>query len=299
MLDCAAKKPGAVDWRAVAHTAPFRVLRVAQTMLVGAGFPDCAEEGFRAVLSDTTVEMNYRWGALVGLQSLLAAQNRLRELRFTLDSAIAAGVEYAKRLFLLDVLAGVDVRESAAAVETEYERPGRRPSLPPSVIWFLGTWRAQRGNIAKAESLAAVLHREAVRTGDPDAMRYAAALAARLALQRGDTSAVTRLRTLLAVGTRDGLVWELGEPLASERVFLAEFLLARGRTEEALAIAATIDPSTATAFLPFLPASLALRLEAARRLGLTDLRRHVEQQLSNLGRADLLATQQSPQGRSP
>lgn len=296
MLNCSARK--SVDWKTLAHAEPFRVLNAGQALLVGAAFPGCAEDSFRAVFEDTTITMNYRWGALVGLQSLLAAQNRLRELRGTLDSAIANGMEFAKRFYLLDVLAGVDVRESAAATEAEYEKPGAERSAPPSVLWFLGTWRAQRGDVGRAEAWGRLLDREA-RQGDPKANRYRAALAARLALQRGDTSALPRLRALLAIGTRDDLAWGLGEPLAPDRLFLAEYFLTHGRPAEAFSVAATIDHSSATTLLPYLPASLVLRSKAARELGLTDVSRQLEQRLSNLGRADLMVTQPySSQGRS-
>src|SRR5882762_9067857 len=78
----------------------------------------------------------------------------------------------------------------ATALAADYERgkPGR--SVTPSVVWMLGTWRAQTGALLRADSLHRVLQREAVHTRDPDAVRYAAALGARLALQRGDTTAI-------------------------------------------------------------------------------------------------------------
>lgn len=297
MMNCAARR--SIDWKAVARVEPFRALNAAQALLVGAAFPDCAEEGLRAILGDTIVAMNYRWGALVGLQSLLAAQNRLRELRGTLDSAIASGVEFAKLFYLLDVLSGVDVREPASIIEAEYEEPGARASAAPGVLWFLGAWCAQRGDLAKAEAWGRLLI-ERERSGNARAARYGAALAARLALQHGDTSAVARLRAQLPFGTRDELVWGLSDPLAADRVFLAQYLLAHSRPREAFAVAATVDHSSAVTLLPFLPASLVVRSEAARELGLTEVHKHLEQRLSNLGRSDLVASQRhSSRGRTP
>jgi len=291
MLRCAAEGRGSVDWAAAARAGPLLALSAAQSLAGRASFLGCAEEGFRAILADTLIPMNYRWGALVGLQSVFAAQNRLRELRAVIDSSVKSGVEFANRFYLLDGLAGVNVGDRASAVAADYERaiPGR--SVPPSVMWLLGTWRAASGSIAKAESLQRALAHEAARLGDPNAARYAAALAAGLALQRGDTSAGAPLRALLAIGTRDALAWGMSEPLAADRLMLAEFLLAHGKPEQCLAIAASIDHSSVTTLLPFLPASLVVQRQAALALRRVDLARRIDERLSTLGREDLLAVQ--------
>ena len=299
MLRCASEGPGSVEWAGAARANPLRALNAAQALAGGVSFPGCAEEGFRALLADTTIAMNYRWGALVGLQSLLAAQNRLRELRTLIDSSVATGVEFANRFYLLDVLAGLNVGDRASVVAADYERPIPGRSLSPSVVWLLGTWRAASGTVAKAESLHQALVALA-RGGDANAARYANALATRLALQRGDTSAVMRLLSLLAIGNRDALAWGIGEPLAADRLLLAEFLLAHHRPEESVAIAASIDHSSVTTLLPFLPASLALQRRAALALGRRDLARRIEARLSALGREDLVVADRSPQnGRLP
>lgn len=299
MLQCAAGSPGSVDWKGVVGNSPSRALIVAQALAVIAAFPDCAEEAYRAILGDSTITMNYRWGALVGLQSLLAAQNRLRELRSILDSSVSSGVEFANRFYLLDALAGLDVGDRAAALAVDYERgaPGR--SISPSVLWLLGTWHAQSGATAKAESLRALLVREAERTGGRPAKRYAEALGARLALQRGDTGAIARLRAVFAVGSRDELSWGLGEPLAADRLLLSEFLLRHDRPEDALAVAGVFDHSSPTTFLAFLRASLNLRREAARALRRPALVRRFEERLSTLGRGERLARQRPTQRRIP
>ena len=300
MLKCAVDGRGSVDWAAVARASPQLALSAAQSLSGRASLPGCAEEGFRAILADTLIPMNYRWGALVGLQSVLAAQNRLRELRAVIDSSVMQGVEYANRFYLLDVLAGLQVGDRASAIAADYERAIPNRSVPPSVIWLLGTWRAATGSLVAAESLHRSLVQEAARLGDVNAARYAAALGARLALQRGDTSAVARLRALLAMGNRDGLAWGISEPLAADRLLLAEFLLAHGKPEESVAIASSIDHSFVTTLLPFLPASLALQRQAALTLGQRDLARRIEARLSTLGREDLLVAERSPQnGRLP
>ncbi|HZE94635.1 MAG TPA: serine/threonine-protein kinase [Gemmatimonadales bacterium] len=291
MLRCAAEGRGSVDWAAAARAGPLLALSAAQSLAGRASFLGCAEEGFRALLADTLIPMNYRWGALVGLQSVFAAQNRLRELRAVIDSSVKSGVEFANRFYLLDGLAGVNVGDRASAVAADYERAIPSRSVPPSVMWLLGAWRAASGSIVKAESLQRALAHEAARLGDPNAARYAAALAAGLALQRGDTSAGAPLRALLAIGTRDALAWGMSEPLAADRLMLAEFLLAHGKPEQCLAIAASIDHSSVTTLLPFLPASLVVQRQAALALRRVDLARRIDERLSTLGREDLLAVQ--------
>ena len=291
MVQCAEGRQRSEDWTALTHDAPFVVLKASQSLAVAAAFPLCAEEGYRALLADTLVAMNYRWGALVGLQSILASQNRLRELRAVIDSSVASGVEFAKRFYLLDVLAGVDVGDQATVLAAQYERAGSATPVPLSVLWMLGTWRAQTGDLARADSLQRVLQREATKTRDADAIRYAAALGARLALQRGDSTAIVRMREIFAIGNRDALAWGIGEPLAADRLLVAEALLARGKALESLSIAARMDHTSAATFLPYLPSSLVLRRDAARALGRQDLVRVFEARLSKLGRQELMASQ--------
>jgi tRNA A-37 threonylcarbamoyl transferase component Bud32/tetratricopeptide (TPR) repeat protein len=300
MLQCAAGKQRSGDWTSAAHDAPFTVLKAAQSLAFAAAFPNCSEEAYRALLADTLVAMNYRWGALVGLQSILASQNRLRELRAVIDSSVAGGVEFANWFYLLDVLAGVDVQDRATALAAQYERAGSGTPVPLSVIWMLGTWRAQTGDLSKADSLQRVLQREGARTHDPAAIRYAAALGARLALQRGDSTAIARMREIFAIGNREALLWGIGEPLAADRLLVAAALLARGKAQESMSVAASMDHTSATTFLPFLPSSLVLRRDAARALGRQDLVKVFEGRLARLGRQEPVISQRpTPTRRLP
>ena len=300
MLQCLAGTQSSADWTAAARDAPFTALKAAQSLAFAGAFPNCSEEAFRALLADTLVAMNYRWGALVGLQSILASQNRLRELRAVIDSSVAGGVEFANWFYLLDVLAGVDVQDRATALAAQYERAEPGTSVPLSVIWMIGTWHAQTGALSKADSLQRVLQREAARTHDPNAIRYAAALGARLALQRGDSTAIARQREIFAIGNRDALNWGLGEPLAADRLLVAAALLARGRAQESMSVAASMDHTSAMTFLPFLPSSLVLRRDAARALGRHDLVRVFEARLARLGRQEPVISQRpTPTRRMP
>ena len=300
MLRCRAGRQSSADWVEAAHQLPFTTLKAAQSLLVAAAFASCAEDAFRALLADSAVLVNYRWGALMGLQSLFAAQNRLRELRAAVDSAVATGAEFANRFYLLDALAGLDLREKVETLAVTYASGKQPASVSPSVLWMLGSLRAQTGDLMKADSLLRALRRDATKTGNSDALRYAAALEARLALQRGDTTAIDRLRTLFAIGNRDGLVWGISEPLAADRLLVATALLARGKAQESISLAEDMDHTSAVTFLPFLPASLALRRDAALALGRQDLARRFEARLAKLGRQELVVSQRpTPTRRMP
>ncbi len=289
MMGCVPDRPRPRDWRSLAHQEPFRLLLVAQAAAIAGALPACAEDGFRAILGDTAIPMNLRWGALLGLQGILAAQNRLRELRALLDSTVASGVEYANWFYLLDVAAGIDVRERAENVMHRYETGAARTAVGPSALSLMGTWRAQIGASAEAESLRAELTRASSKAPDANTARFADALSAWLALQRGDSAAASRLRAVLATAGRDALVWGLSEPLAAHRLLLARYLLEKGKPQEAYAVASVMDHPSALAFLPYLPASLVLRREAGRAMGRTDVVARCDDRLSKLGRVDLLA----------
>ena len=167
----------------------------------------------------------------------------------------------------MDDLAGVDVGPAAAAEATRLVA-GRIDTLRPYTLSILGTWYARRGDRERAAAIHRALDAQAAKAGDRWIARYADALGARLALLGGDTAAaVTGLRAVLGRGRRDWLEWELAEPLPADRLLLAEILLARGEPADARAVAGRFDSPAPAVFLPFLPASLTLRRQAAVALG--------------------------------
>jgi hypothetical protein len=112
------------------------------------------------------------------------------------------------------------------------------------------------------------------------------ALAARVALMHADTAAaLSRLQTLVAHASRPDLASGLWQSLGSERLLLAELLLRRGENVEALATAALLDHPQPRIYLMYLPTSLAIREEAARRLGQTHLADAFESRLTALADA--------------
>ena len=79
--------------------------------------------------------------------------------------------------------------------------------------------------------------------------------------------AIERLRSLTPNAPRNFLVFGDFEPLAVERMLLAELLLAQGDYGDAYEVASIFDHPAPVAYLPFLPRSLAIRERAAEALG--------------------------------
>jgi hypothetical protein len=87
------------------------------------------------------------------------------------------------------------------------------------------------------------------------------------------------------------LHYGLVEPLAPERMLLAELLLARGEAEEAYRTAALFDHPGAAIFVPFVARSLELRARAARVMPgreWAERARDAEERLEMLGRPELV-----------
>ena len=294
MLKCVSVGREGMDWDGIASKTPLDVLRAATMLSPGAAVPGCAEDGFRAVFESDSASLSYRWGAFLGLQGILAAEGRTTDLRAVVDSAMATGIDLASQLYMLDALAGVDVAAQATEVAKRLStKPRDQPRL--FTLWLLGAWRAQNGDRAGTQAARDAIEALATSERDPWAARLAAALNARLALLDGDTAAtVNGLSAVLGVGRRDVLDWDLSESLAPERLLLAELQLARGRFAEALAVGGMFDHPAPVVFLPFLPASLAIREQAARALGRDDEAKRLHERLVALGHIGDSARDSSP-----
>jgi tetratricopeptide (TPR) repeat protein len=265
MLACARAGRNGVEWRKVARI-PLEIMAAAK-QLAGAGlYPGCAEAGYRAVFDDTTGSLGDRWGALVGLQGVLAAEGRVSELKAVIDSAIPRGLGWAKYFYVLDALAGADLEREAASVAAS-TMSGMEDQ--PSALWLAGEWYAEQGDRRRTRVLRDSLASRAGR--DPSNRPYVVVLDARLALLQGDTiGAIAALQYVLGAGPQRGdLDWGLGESLAADRLLLARLRLARREWRDAIRSATVFDHPTPAVFLAFVPASLELRRTAAEALGET------------------------------
>jgi hypothetical protein len=237
--------------------------------------PVCAESAFEAVLRfDTTTgpqRGRNQFGALIGLQSVLVAQGRNGAVRALLASDTLFNPAYRGDLYLLNAVAGRPFeKEADAFARAQLARFRREPSSVSSVdLWFLGGWEAHRGRAAVASEIADSIASRNARAGTRRDSLFVASLRAQATLARGDSSAaLVQLRSL--VPTTDdwtALAWNPWESLPTERLLLARLLLARGEALAALQVASNFDAPSPVAYLPYLPASLALRIAAADRLG--------------------------------
>ena len=208
---------------------------------------------------------------------------------------IDAGNSVAMTLYLLHAIAGAEVEEQALEAEEfgeqwgeQYERFREFREEYMWVAWLYGTWHAHRGDSANVRALQGILETRAAASGNTETALYAEALAADVALLNGDTThAIERLSGLSSVGTSDSLSGAFGLSLPTERLRLAEVLCAQRRYRECLDAASVFDHQTPLVYVIFVPASLQLRLRAARALGLSDLARDYQQRLTTLGRLEM------------
>jgi DNA-binding SARP family transcriptional activator/tetratricopeptide (TPR) repeat protein len=292
MVTCAKESPDMVDWATEARRRPTVVYEAAQSLGNAAFQAACARAGWTAILAhDTATDaggFNRRFGALLGLQSLLVAEGRTGELLQLLDDhpEYPGSIAY---LYILDLAAGADV-EARAVAAGESLRPAPVDYEPAGLdLWFLGLLATARGDTARASAMADSLAALAARRGERVDRVMAASMEARVALLRGDTARALSLLQALKPTARPADVWTPWESLAGERMALAELLYAAGRYEEAIRVASTLDaPARPAADLIQLPASLALRLRAARRIGDAGLERRARDRLRTLGRDDLI-----------
>jgi hypothetical protein len=145
----------------------------------------------------------------------------------------------------------------------------------------MGEWASFNGDLATLgevvgllEDAAQAQERIAAEAGDPSdnlARRrrlFADAMKAHWAALRGNRQeALTILRDLRPNATRPNIAWSLWESLGFERLLEAELLLADGRPEEAMAIAAELDHVAPVIYRALKNPSLELRARAAEALG--------------------------------
>jgi serine/threonine-protein kinase len=269
MLGCARGTAGLAAWNALLPDHAREALEAARALSVAAAYPACAADGFRGVLRATAVPPNLRYGAVIGLQSVLIAQGRPEAAIAALDSAIATGIPAAKGLFVLDAAAGAPTESGAAAAIAELA--GRYDSMSGPRLWYHTAWAYHQRRADRLDEIRTALSAVAERTGARSDRLLVEIASGYLALLRGDTTAAIRgFAGLSPVAAPSDLTWGLWESLGDVRLTLARLLLARGRAREAYDIARGFDNPQTPVYLLYLPASLEIRARAADILGESD-----------------------------
>jgi hypothetical protein len=274
MLACLQDTMTVEAWRAAARRSPALVFEAAQSLALGGlRQPGCARAAWEAVLAvvpRTEGSGNYRFGALLGLQSLLVAEGRDDEVRALLESDSLFRPALRGQLYVLAALAGAGFTSEANSYAEKARRLYRASAdnLSNIELWFLGTWLAHIGDVTEAAMMADLIQRR--NKGEPrrDSL-LAASLRARTTLASGDSAgALRQLRALVpTTASQADLTWNPWESLPGERLLLAQLLLARNQIDEAVQVAANFDSPVPIVYLMYLPASLSLRIQGAERLG--------------------------------
>ncbi|HKU63379.1 MAG TPA: serine/threonine-protein kinase, partial [Gemmatimonadales bacterium] len=215
MFQCVRDGPGSIDWGRAVQDSEM-VVPVARMLSIGARQPACAVAAYRAQLADPRGSATRKWGALLGLASLLAAQDRRDELRQLLDSQ-SVGQVSGQILYFLTAAAGTGNDAVAAAAARRYVTGSSSPD--PATAWIVGEWGATKGDTVTLnrmlDSLRAKLESRHYRS---DSVRVAA-LEARRVLMNGDTvRAMELLERLTPSAPPADLEWQPWESFAPERL---------------------------------------------------------------------------------
>jgi hypothetical protein len=255
-----------------------QVIEVARSFTVaGLRQPRCAEAAWRAVLDGDTALINQIAG-LRGLQSLLLAETRYAEAERLLANVGRVRPKYLAQVYITDLIANAPY-DVQAAVGADTIRDGIRtnPELPSERIWSLGLWEARQRRADAVRWVAELLEARHRKLGKPMDSVFARSLRSRLALLAGDTAtALGILEGLTSVGSKVAITWEEYGALPTERLLLAELQLARRQWRAALETASGFDAPAPLIYAAFLPASLRIRILAARALEEYDLARRLD-----------------------
>jgi len=287
---CAASGPDGIDWPAAVRRGSDRVVTVARVLGSGAAYPACARRALEAVLADDTAQARdhviFRWSALKGLTYLDLAEGRDAQAVARLDSARTHGTPAAGGLFVLAAAAGVRGAEpQAESTMASLEAP--LAGMRSLRLWYFTIWDFFRGNTTRLDSVQARLAAIADSSGQPSDRLISDGAAARAALRQGDTAAaIRRLEGLRPVNEVGPLTWDYWESAPSDRLLLAQLLLATGDAAGAIRVASQFDSPRAQVHLLYLVPSLQVRVRAAEVLGRAAEQARYRSQLAALGRLD-------------
>ncbi len=290
MESCVRTGPAKMQWSTPARTSPFPLLAAANALKgAGAQLP-CAKLAYDAVLSGATASDDateaMRWYSLIGLQSVLLAEGRTSEAISRIDQWIARG-QGGTSLYLLDAPYYPELREQAkrVAMEDELRFGAGYAGCPfPMRLWQLGIWEARSGRPLVAQSVARTLESRAAKSGEVVERLLAKSMASHAALARGDSADALRMLTELMNAEIPGgdLTWNLAISRGTDRLALAELLLARGNYQRAIDIADVFDSAWPQIYILYYPASLRVLADAASALGDTEAAARYRNRLATL-----------------
>jgi hypothetical protein len=266
---------------------PLRVLIAARALAPSPRTAACAASSYAALLrADTATSTKAdarRFEALLGRAGLLLGAGHA-------DSAIVAIDAYRARwgsgrsVFVLAAPVAPPVfaeRARAAAKEAEAESGPNYERLEFAVpLWELGVWAATDGHPATAAAVTAHLaRRQAAASATRLDTLVASSMAAHAALAAGDTVlALERFERLIASPAPTvELSWDEAAPLGYDRLVLGRLLLSQHRYQQALGVLEVHDSALPIMYPLYQPASLAVRIEAARALHQTAMATALQQ----------------------
>jgi tRNA A-37 threonylcarbamoyl transferase component Bud32 len=293
MVRCAFDGPDAIDWSAAVRRAADRVVEVSRVLSAGGVNPACARRALESVLAfdrDTSALHGiFRWSSVKGLNYLAMMEGRDSAAHRFVDSATTAGIRAAVSLHILNAAAGSAASDAKgdSAISSLATMPISRMNTVR--LRYLSLWAWHKRDVVRLDSIARRIRTITDSTGLSTDRLVLEGTGARLALARGDTAtAIRRLRAVQPAAPPELVTWDLWESGASERLLLAELLLATGDASGAWEVASAFDSPRSQVQQLYLAASLRVRLRAAERLGRAPERALIESRLRALGRRDLI-----------
>jgi len=260
-----------IEWHEQASLGAAPVIAAAAYLAESGRYMQCAEDAYRSVLQLEHITLADEWGARLGLQTVLFAQQRYDDLKAVLDVARDGVRRSAAALYMLDTAAGGPFDQEAAATAGD-NRCSDFALRSSGALWLCGIWADHQGDAQAVRDIEAVLIARSDSTGARRDSLVANRMNAYSALAAGDTAAaVQRFRAMVPAAGRRNLRWDLWESLGPERLKLAQLLFAREEYAEALRVAEWLDHPHPVLYLLYLPESLRLRVRIANAMGDTEL----------------------------
>ncbi len=177
--------------------------------------------------------------------------------------------------------------EATARADSAAYGPALATASATNIIFRTALFEVTRGSLTRAALLQATLQAHAAMPDSQSLQWYADAIQAHLLLSRGDSSRAEALlyRVLSASLTTENLQWDITGSRGFQRLTLARLLLARGRAQDAWEVANVFDAPVSMVYVVFLPASLELRMQAAKQLGDRTAERRFRMRLASISRA--------------